>query len=118
MQVGYWPLGGLFRFFQRKAIEERRWGNVLYYNGILKAKKMRFDLGINNRFCAYAFLCDSNGLVRWKAVGKASPEELEAMNTVVNKLIKERGHPSSSTGLHKNKNNNDTPEAAANVVDS
>ncbi len=96
MQVGYWPLGGLFRFFQRKTIEVRRWNNVLYYNGIMKAKNMRSNLGINNRFCAYAFLCDSNGLVRWKAVGKASPEELEAMNTAVNKLIKERADTNNS----------------------
>lgn len=95
-QVGYWWFGGLFRMFAAKEIEPSRMNKVLYYNGIRKTKRMRWDLNIKNRYCAYAFLCDEDGLVRWRAVGLANTEELAMLNKMVNKLQQEKGVSSSN----------------------
>jgi hypothetical protein len=85
-QVGYWLMGGLVRLFSSREMEPPRPAKVLYYNGIRKTKRMRWNLKIKNRLCAYAFLCDGDGLVRWRAVGLATPEELKMLSELVRKL--------------------------------
>lgn len=53
------------------------------------------------RYCAYAFLCDEDGLVRWRAVGLANTEELAMLNKMVNKLQHEKGASSSNNTTSK-----------------
>lgn len=44
--------------------------------------------GMENKYAGYIFLIDSSGLIRWKAAGPATPEELEELKDKINFLIK------------------------------
>jgi hypothetical protein len=86
-QVGYWWFGPIIRYFQRKTTEPRRIPLTLFYNGIGKVTDMKGALNMTNRLVAYPFLVDQKGLIRWKAVGLAKPEEIEAMILVTKQLL-------------------------------
>lgn len=98
-RMGYWFIGPLLRIWGRNAMERRRWPLTLFLNGVGKVTDARAGLNVSNRVAAYVFLVDSNGLIRWKAVGLASPEEIDAMILVTKQLI-EGEQP--SLPLHSN----------------
>lgn len=86
-QWGFMMLGPLLRRQARQIAERDRWGKMVYYNGLSKPRRWRYQLEMKNRFCAYAFLVDPHGLVRWKAVGMAQPDEVEALIGYTKQLL-------------------------------
>ena len=98
-KVGLWFLGPWIRYQQRKLIEEERWKSLLYYNSIRWVKKWRFTLEMKNMLVGYAFLLDQDGLIRWRAVGKALPEEIESMLKHTRTLLKVKRPNTKTTVL-------------------
>lgn len=47
-------------------------------------------LGIKNTITAYVYLIDRSGKVRWKACGKATPEEYKTLKQLIGKLLSEK----------------------------
>lgn len=42
--------------------------------------------GMENKYAGYVFVVDSDGKIRWKAAGPATPAELLDLNATINKL--------------------------------
>jgi ATPase complex subunit ATP10 len=53
------------------------------------AMELREPLQIPNKLCAYVYLVDGRGRIRWRASGEATPAEVDEMLEVTEHLIDE-----------------------------
>jgi hypothetical protein len=71
----------------RKQIEEAYHASYFPMFSSKAIAKLCDGLGIENRMAPYVFLVDSHGLVRWKATGQPSVEEIESLYNCVETLV-------------------------------
>lgn len=79
---------GLFQLlvmpFQRSRIPKELRDNYLLC--LSRTKEERFSIGMTNERMGYVNLVDSNGRIRWQAMGDPTEQELEAMIRLANEL--------------------------------
>ncbi len=103
--------GTFIKSMREKKIPKERWHLTAYaFGGLME---FATKLLLPNKFTGYAYLVDNAGRVRWRACGKAQPQDVERMLAIANMLLKEQqndfsnrskaGAAAAGTGASKGK---------------